>query len=593
MLVGSSLWAGEGYDFGDAPDASIDPSFSYPTVLADDGARHWVPENPTHYLTGDPGYVIQRASADGNGIPGNDYSWSPSVSGDGRFVAFYSKASNLVPGDTNQVSDVFVKDLETGEITRVSVDSSGAQGNKGSAHPSISQDGRWVAFQSLANNLVLGDTNNLEDVFLHDRQTGSTVLVSVDPMGNAVSVGASASASISSDGKRVAFASRSGGLVAGDSNGTWDVFVRDMDAGVTERASVSSAGVPGEGASFSPEISGDGNSVAFTSAANLLVPGTNQHTHVFVRDLMAGTTSLVSVSSDEIQGNSSSISPGISDDGQLVVFRSGAKNLIVGDSNRKVDVFLRDLAAGETIRLGVAPGGVQGGSISFDPAISGDGTVAAFAYRDDLVVHRLDTGEIARGLLYPASPSLSLRFPSISDDGTWITFESRAKNLVPGEPDNTHADVFAHRYQYLIDYEADGVPSGFAEGDGFDGDDDEKGVRFGCCFWPGSTVAMETQASAPGFVNAWVDFDGDGQWTPSEQIATDAPVSAGTDTILFAVPAGDPIPRTFARIRFTSYDSLGALQPTGLAADGEVEDQLVSGTPLFADGFESGDMTAW
>ena len=167
-----------------------------------------------------------RVSVDSAGVEGNNGSWVPSISGDGRFVAFESYASNLVPGDTNLTVDVFVHDRQTGQTTRVSVDSAGVEGNGWSWPSSISGDGRFVAFESGASNLVPGDTNLTGDVFVHDRQTGQTTRVSVDSAGvegNSVSQ----THSISGDGRFVAFESAAYNLVPGDTNGRYDVFVHD------------------------------------------------------------------------------------------------------------------------------------------------------------------------------------------------------------------------------------------------------------------------------------------------------------------------------------------------------------------------------
>jgi archaellum component FlaF (FlaF/FlaG flagellin family) len=178
---------------------------------------------PTAALTA----TTERASVDSSGIQGNRNSGNPSISADGRYVAFDSAATNLVPGDTNGLVDVFVHDRQTGRTTRVSVDSKEIQGNNASWEPSISADGRYVAFDSAATNLVPGDTNYVVDVFVHDRQTGQTTRVSVDSNGiqaNQESVGL---VGISADGRYVAFDSYATNLVPGDTNDLVDVFVHD------------------------------------------------------------------------------------------------------------------------------------------------------------------------------------------------------------------------------------------------------------------------------------------------------------------------------------------------------------------------------
>ncbi len=310
------------------------------------------------------------ASADGSQF-GDPSSGDPSISADGRFIVFRSGATNLVPGDTNGAIDVFVRDRRNGTTERVSVDSGEAQANDGvSSQPSVSADGRFVAFASSATNLAPdeSDTNDSTDVFVRDRQAGTTERVSVDS-GEAQADGASFDPSISADGRFVAFSSDATNLAPDDST---DVFVRDRRDGTTELVSVDSgeAGDP-DAFSFQPSISADGRFVAFASESSLFVPGdTNDSTDVFVRDRRDGTTERVNVGSDEDQANSSSFEPSISADGGSVAFRSGATNLVPGDTNNTDDVFVRDRRHGTTERVSVDSNGVQGNNFSFDPSVS-------------------------------------------------------------------------------------------------------------------------------------------------------------------------------------------------------------------------------
>src|SRR5207245_298074 len=219
---------------------------------------------------------------------GNGASTGVALSADGRFVAFTSVATNLVAGDANGVSDVFVHDRQAGTTERVSVDSAGSEGNGASTGVALSADGRFVAFTSVATNLVAGDTNGAADVFVHDRQTGTTERGSVDSAGSEGN-GASTGVALSADGRFVAFTSAATNLVAGDTNGVTDVFVHDRQTGTTERVSVDSAGIEGNGASAGVALSADGRFVAFTSVATNLVAGdTNGAADVFVHD--RGTT---------------------------------------------------------------------------------------------------------------------------------------------------------------------------------------------------------------------------------------------------------------------------------------------------------------
>jgi len=305
--------------------------------------------------------VTERVSVGSAGEEGNGNSgvYGPSISADGRYVAFCSSASNLVPGDTNDREDVFVHDRLTGTTERVSVSSDGEEGNgdSGTFRPSISADGRYVAFVSCASNLVPGDTNWAWDIFVHDRLTGVTERVSVSSAGEQGD-GDSGYPSISAEGRYVAFESGAYNLVPGDTNWTCDIFVHDRLTGTTERVSVSSEGHEGNGNSSLPfhtadgrYVNADGRYVASYSEASNLVPGdTNGIGDVFVRDRLTGTTERVSVSSDGEEGDSNSgwWGPSISADGRYVAFQSCAYNLVPGDTKGWEDVFVRD-------REGVGP----------------------------------------------------------------------------------------------------------------------------------------------------------------------------------------------------------------------------------------------
>jgi len=325
--------------------------------------------------------TTERVSVDSTGNEGNGDSVSPTISGDGRYVAFSSWASNLVPSDTNYSDDVFVHDRQTGATERVSVDSAGGQSNGDSGWPVISGDGRYVAFGSGASNLISGDTSGLWDVFVHDRQTGATERVSVDSAGNQASgtYPGSLGPAISSDGRYVAFESRATNLVPDDTNGTQDVFVHDRQTGITERVSVDNTGNQGDGWSQRSAISADGRYVAFMSMASNLVPDdTNGGDDIFVHDRQTGITERVSVDSSGNQGNDGSFSPAVSGDGRYVAFESRASNLVPCDANGDGDVFVHDRQAGGTERLSVDSAGSQGDYQSLWPAISADGRYVAF-----------------------------------------------------------------------------------------------------------------------------------------------------------------------------------------------------------------------
>jgi Tol biopolymer transport system component len=401
---------------------------------------------------------IKRVSVASDGTQGNNDSYHPSISADGRYVAFNSSASNLVSGDTNGSSDIFVRDLLTNTTRRVSLATDGTQGNYNSNSPSISADGRYVAFYSFASNLVSGDTNGPGDIFVRDLLTNTTRRVSVatdGTQGNSVSY----SPSISADGRYVAFNSSASNLVSGDTNGSSDIFVRDLLTNTTRRVSLATDATQGNGFSYYPSISADGRYVAFESYASNLVSGdTNGTKDIFVRDLLTNTTRRVSLATDGTQGNyhsGSPSSPSISADGRYVAFNSDASNLVSGDTNNAPDIFVRDLLTNTTRRVSLATEGTQGNSYSYYPSISADGRYVAFNSDASNLVSG-DTNNVpdifVRDLLTNTTRRVSLDtdgtqgnndsyFPSISADGRYVAFDSGASNLVSGDT-NGSRDIF-------------------------------------------------------------------------------------------------------------------------------------------------------
>ncbi len=326
------------------------------------------------------------ASVSSAGVQGNNDSAFQSLSGDGRFVAFHSTATNLVAGDTNNAMDVFVHNLQTGATERVSVSSGGAQALGFSFFPSVSGDGRFVAFLSEATNLVPGDTNGTRDVFVRDRLMGTTERISLASDGTP-SNNDCGPPDISPDGRFVAFASFATNLAPNDMNGSFDVFIRDRDSSTTERVSVDNSGNEGDGPSGGPVVSADGRFVAFDSNATNLVPNdTNVTKDIFVRDRGTGMTERVNVSNSGQEADSQSgfslrggsTTAQMTDDGRFVVYDSSASNLVPGDTNQEQDVFVRDRLSGTTERVSVSSNGIQSADGSTDTAISADGLVVAF-----------------------------------------------------------------------------------------------------------------------------------------------------------------------------------------------------------------------
>jgi Tol biopolymer transport system component len=399
-----------------------------------------------------------RVSEGSGGIQANRRSRGPAISADGRWVAFDSSASNLVPGDTNDTHDVFLHDRQTGTTTRVSVSTGGAQGNDVSHSPSISADGRWVAFESAASTLVADDTNHLPDVFVHDRFTGTTRRVSVGTDGAQGNL-ESANAAISADGRWVAFGSLATNLVADDANGESDVFVHDLVMGTTTRVSLGPAGVEGNGGSGWPAMSADGRWVAFSSLAGNLVPDdTNGVGDTFVHDRQTGITTRVSLDSAGVEANDwSHWAPAISGDGRRVAFQSSASNLVAGDTNGHPDVFVHDRQTGTTTCASVGPGGAHGDTWSEFPAISTDGRWVVFESPAtnlvagdtnsvaDVFVYDVQTGTLTRVSVGPGDGEADRGSGSqaISADGRWVAFGSWATNLIADDT-NGYEDVFVH-----------------------------------------------------------------------------------------------------------------------------------------------------
>ncbi len=313
-----------------------------------------------------------RVSVASDGTQGNGQSWRVALSGDGLHVAFQSDASNLVAGDTNGFNDIFVHDVDTGLTERISVAADGAEANGNSWQPAISTNGRYVAFQSDASNLVLGDTNAASDIFLYDRQERTLEMISKG--GNKGSY----RPTISAYGRFVAYVSDADNLVPNDKNNTSDAFVRDRLMRTTVCASVSQSGTPSVGGAASGVVSGDGLLVAFHSGGSDIVAGdANNKMDVFVRDLANGTTELVSRSWDGAQGNDNSRWPALSFDGRYVSFESDAANLAAGDTNGKTDAFVHDRRTSATECISASSAGVAGDKSSFAPAVSEDGRMFA------------------------------------------------------------------------------------------------------------------------------------------------------------------------------------------------------------------------
>jgi len=390
-------------------------------------------------------------SVDSIAAQANGPSYSPVLSENGRWIAFSSDASNLVVGDTNGQRDTFLRDVLAGTTERVSVSSGGAEGNSWSnAGLSLSADGRFVAFTSNASNLVAADTNGFTDVFVRDRLVGTTNRVSVSSAGAEAS-GPSFLPSISRDGRYVAFVSSAINLPAGTPGGYTRVYIHDNQTGQTQH--VPFATFSSNAQQTNPRLSADGRLVAFEELLG--------QSQVYLHDVLSNTAEMISIAGGQ-PGNGSSGVADVSPDGRYVVFWSAAPNLVLGDQNGSVDVFVRDRQAAGTSRVSVSSTGAESNADSSGGAISDDGRYVTFSSSASNLVPGDNNGQpgqpwtgsdvFLRDRLTGSTTLLSLDTngtqgksdsgdPSMSSDARYIAFSSAASNLVANDT-NSDEDVF-------------------------------------------------------------------------------------------------------------------------------------------------------
>jgi len=389
-----------------------------------------------------------RASVTGSGTAGSGASSTPSMNSDGSLVTFVSLSTNFVTGVNG--SQIYLHNRQTNQIEVISRDSDTTAVNKGdgvSSDPAISADGRFVAFVSQSTNLVAGVSG--QQVYLRDRQTGQTTLISKSSSGVTSNGGVNSSPAISSDGRYIAFVSVATNL--GVAGGNQQIYLHDRVTGITSLITKDNNAVPGDGTSATPAINADGRYIAFASVStNLGAAGGNQQ--IYIHDRLTGangTTSLVSKDSVPTAGNGNSSTPSVSGDGRFVAFVSGATNIVTGFSGQQVYVHDRNTGANGTNSLisrdnsGVPNAGNQNSSA---PSISSDGRYVAFTslatnletsvsgqqiYRHDRsgpttsLVSRDNTGSLVEG-------NASSEAPSISGNGAFVAFTSQASNLLAG-----------------------------------------------------------------------------------------------------------------------------------------------------------------
>ncbi len=430
----------------------------------------WFPASHTYALTGtfpitataydDLGNSVQQTTTVtiSNSVPlsstalisladdealGNFMSTAPAVSADGRYVAFVSRANNLVPNDTNGVDDIFVRDTYMGTTTRVSVASNGDQSNGASLRPDISADGRYIVFLSTADNLVAGDTNGLVDVFVHDLTTGDTIGISKNP-GSEQLDGATAAVtpSISGDGQYVAYTSGLGPY--------YYIYIRDLQAQTT-----SAVGSPAYSAL---DLSADGQYLAFDSRADIVAEDNNYEDDVYVYDRDTTDLTLVSVTSGGTIGNfNSSGGVAISGDGRYVAFVSFATNLTgEATSDFDTDILVHDRQAGITFAVSNPASSIGSSSM---PTISGDGRYIAFYSTasnlvtddnngvGDIFVYDQQTGQRFLASVDSAGNQANgvSQNPAMAANGNAVVYISAATDLVPDD-DNGQIDVFKHSW---------------------------------------------------------------------------------------------------------------------------------------------------
>ncbi|HVH32815.1 MAG TPA: hypothetical protein VM847_01735, partial [Tahibacter sp.] len=398
---------------------------------------------------------------------------SQGLSADGRFVVFSSVASDLVGDDSNGVEDVFVRDQLTGTLRRVSVTAAGVQGNGASRLPSISANGRYVSFQSEASNFFAGDGND-KDVFVKDLYSGALVRATTLADGSApaspeIALAATVLRSaLSADGRYVAFSTYRA-LIAGDTNGRIDVYVKDLVSGALDLVSSNDAGQPGDNHSQFPALSLDGRYVAYTSTAGNLVagvPGNSLTNRVFVKDRLTRLSSLASAAANGTPANGTCVYPAISADGRYVAFQSASGNLPSSGSTAD-RVFVKDMTSG-AIEL-VAQGSGYGASLT--PVLSADGRYVAFQVAVNtapghvaVFVKDRQTGTMVDQHVTPGgAPALEEQvageprlWPSISADGRFVAFQSVSSTIAPPD-DNAAADVFVRDRTLAFTQRASGV----------------------------------------------------------------------------------------------------------------------------------------
>ncbi|MGZ6912601.1 MAG: TolB family protein [Acidimicrobiia bacterium] len=398
--------------------------------------------------------------------PGGGTTVGTDISPDGRFVVFTSDSPDIVPNDHNNAADVFLRDTKLGTTERVSIADNEGEGSFGGYGGLVSADGRYVAFSSDSDNLLAtADNNGSTDVFLRDRQLGTTTRVSVKNAGGEAN-DSSYLQSMTPDARIIVFNSDADNLIGTtDQNFSTDVYIRDRGANKTQRISVATDGTEGDLDSTYGSISDDGRYVAFLSnASNFDENDSGVFQDVYLRDRTAGTTTRLSALADGTEADSDSTNVIISGDGKVVVFDTDASNLLpVSDDNGATDVYAASVATGAIERISSRPDGGDASDFSFVAGVSDDGRYVFFqsgakdlvgnsllaatdGFVRDRTAGRTVLAATTQKMTEPLGPSADLSGSSpnaISGDGRYLLFSSTATDVMAdGDTNSTISDVY-------------------------------------------------------------------------------------------------------------------------------------------------------
>lgn len=379
--------------------------------------------------------TVRVSIGNGNVEPNNLTFPENDISDNGTLIVYASNATNLISGDTNGQTDVFIFDRGQGAVTRASVTYNGQQGNAASFRPVISGNGRFVAFRSFANNIVPNDLNNQPDIFLFDRAAAPGTQLSQVNLSN---TGAQSNLedstdrfAINEDGTKIVFASRANNLVTGDTNGFTDIFLRDRTNNTTTRISIGLNGTQANGHSGAPAISNNGRYIAFRSDASNLVEGdTNGRADIFLYDLQLSTMTRVSVARDGTQGNGNSDWPNLNNNGRFISFWSDSNNFTPDDANNTGDIFVHDRVTGVTTRINIALNGAQAnGPTARVHGLSGDAAFAGFeSLANNLVANDTNnSNDIFVAKAGPNNPT-NLTITDVTANSVKLTWQDNAND---------------------------------------------------------------------------------------------------------------------------------------------------------------------